>query len=322
LSIVYNRMLLEKFIIEKPNYYNHINFLVSYFDVKAFEKEFLQGVRTDTLIKALEDYIISRGVNTNSAAQTFSYAIQEYFNFLFSIGLQNNELEHELGRPASNDRSYRSRINTFISDHPQLMDSEGFNEFTYDQIKKLVYECDRTFEGEDSETALTTQIHFNKFRSALILKLIVMTGIRYEVIPTLKKTDLNLGHCRITINGFEFMLPKKVYDQFVFYERLLERMSIADRTALFIESNKKTISKVTSTTSNFLKKLTSRGDINGGVGKYAIIKLLEAGMPESAIKEITQAGPTVINECYAAARIGIQRHVNSSLTKAEMYDLL
>ncbi|WP_188066613.1 hypothetical protein [Brevibacillus brevis] len=315
---------VEQFLENKPNYNNDINTIRRFLiETKKDSKEALQGVRTETIIDSLKYYINCSKVTSRDTAQRYSFAVKELFMFLFyKKALINSEFEYELTLPTYNEKSYRARVNNYIAKHQSLKDSEGFEIFDYQDIEKLIENCNETLESEEVRSkGKTMQKYFNKYRSALILKLILLCGIRYEVVCEIKSSDLHLKYNKIRVNGFDIQLPKRLHDQFQVYEEMLLEIGLTgERESLFVEYNFEKIKETTSTTSSFLKTLTGRGDVSGLI-KYRVLQLIRAGVNEKLLRQLTSIGETMYRECHEhvfdAQRA--KRHINSMIINSEMF---
>jgi len=146
------------------------------------------------------------------------------------------------------------------------------------------------------EKASMNMKSFNKFRSALIIKLILLTGIAYRTICSLKRTDLCIENNIIRINNYEIRLPVMLKENFGIYLKISNELK-PDREELFIEFSGKNMSTKTSTLSYFMKLLVRRGDLNGLI-KYAITNMIRVGISETVIMEFTGLKKDILNDCY------------------------
>lgn len=270
-------------------------------------KTVFQGIRTEFIIESLNYYIESRKVTSLGASGKYASCIKEYFIFIVQNEyIKNDELMAEFTFKTYNENSYRFKVNHFLSDKPEIVESEGFEIFN--QINDLINDCDDTMNDEYIiSRLLANQVYFNKYRSALMIKLILLTGIAYRTIIKINIEDLDLKHCQITINGLTIHLPNNLIDQFIRYAdtraNILHKKENNTDT-LFIEFNGNPISVQTTTIGSFLKDLTGRGDLNGII-KYAITNMIKKGINHSLIVKFTNVGPVIYNWC--------QNEVNKSM---------
>lgn len=327
---------INKFLIDKPvdGYKKDLNVFTKFLkeekkiDSKSLEY-FLQGFRTNGIIESLGFYINKNGVTSLSAARRYTSCLREFFRYIILKNIiENNELYIELGAPAYDDNSYTHKINRYISEDKRLKDTEGFIAISEEDVKLLIDVCDETLDSQEVfEKAVQKQKYYNKFRSSLVLKLILLTGIRYNVLIEIKKNDLNLKHDLITINGITIHIPMKLSEQFEKYETINSEISNKNinRENLFIEYGMDIISGNTATTSSFLGEALGRKDLNGVI-KYTIIEMIKKGINESIIRKFTGVGETIYNECQnhvnGMYNIKTNRYLDSKIRSMEIFDLL
>lgn len=327
---------VNKFLIDKPveGYHNNLNvfsrFLKEEKQINSnIINEFLQGLRTDGIIKSLDFYIRENKLTSIDTARRYSSCIREFFRYIIHKNIiENKELSIELGAPSYNEKSYTYKINNFIAKDKRLKESDGFVAISEEDVKYLIEQCDITLDSEEVyKETMQKQKYYNKFRSAIILKLILLTGIRYEVLKEIKKSDLNLKHDLITINNLMIHMPINLSEQLNKYEIINEDMgtSRSSREIFFIEYDGVRISDKTYTTAGFLKGILGRNDLNGVI-KYTIIEMIKKGINESIIRRFTGVGDTMYTECqnYVNEMYNIKsdRYLDSKIRSMEIYDIL
>lgn len=327
---------VERFLEEKriDGYKNDVNIFLTFLEVdKKVNSDtvqyFLQGFRTSGVIESLDYYINDRNLTSVSTAQRYASCIREFLRFLiYKENIPNQELGIELGAPAYDENSYTKRVNTFISQEKRLKETDSFVAIDTKDLKNLIFECNLTLNSpEVFEKAITTSKYYNKYRSALILKLILLTGIKYEVLKSIKNADLNLKHDLITINGFTIHLPPILSEQFEIYQEINQKINPvnSNRENLFIEHNMNLISDKTATTSSFLNDILGRRDLSGLV-KYTIIEMIKKGLNESIIKKFTGVGSKIYTECQDYVNsiydIKADRYLDSKIRSIDIFDYL
>lgn len=249
----------------------------------------LGGANTDLILESLKYYIDFSKVTSRATANRFISAFAEYFQYANEHKhFSNKELFEEIHAPIYSDRSFRARINTWIAKH--LKDKEDSTIFTETEIQRLIENCNDTLsvKPEDNE-------YFDKkFVPALIIKLIILTGIKYKIVPKIKIDEINLRYGTITINNYEVHLPHRLIDQFELYISLRAENPISKY--LFIKSNGDQLPDITGNTAAFLGSLMSRTDIQGII-RFVIVQMIIKGIPIDIISEFTGVGNTIINDC-------------------------
>lgn len=291
-------------------------------------KIYFQGITADVLIKSLEFYIDENNITSYGAVNTYTSCIKEYFRFLIKENyLENEKISSEFGYAPDDIKSYSYKITDFLSTKPEIVLSEGFD--TLEDIKGLISYCDLTMENEAFlSKASDSQIYFNKYRSALFIKLMLLTGAVYRSLIKCKKSDVDLKHCSITLNNLTIRLPNKIVDQMEHYLdlrsiRLTEKKT--DTEYLFIEFDTSPMSSVTTTTSGYLNKSISRGDISS-VSKYAIIGMIKKGINKSIIIKFTGVGEDIYHACQEVVSetldLESSSYLDSKIRSTEIFNLL
>lgn len=290
---------------------------------------FLQGFRTAGIIESLNFYIRENGLTSINTARRYSSCVGEFLRYVIHHNIiENRELEMELGAPAYNEKSFTFKINNYVSQDERLKETEGFIALNNTDRDSLIAECDNTLKSEEIfEKAIKQQKYYNKFRSALILKLTLLTGITYKILREVRQNDLNLKHNLITINDLMIRLPINLSENFDRYENINCKIdpSSLNRDFLFIEYSRSVISNTTATTSGFLKGILGRGDLNGVI-KHTIIEMIKKGVNESIIRKFTGIGSKTYDECQdyvnSLYQIKTNRYLDSKIRSLEIFDLL
>lgn len=291
-------------------------------------KIYFQGIRSEELIKGLEYYIDNNYVTSYTAANKYVSCIKEYFlGVVQKEYLKNDELMAEFAFKTGESKSYRYKVNIFLDEKSEITKSDGFE--TLDDVHDLILGCDSTMSNEYYlSKALTNQKYFNKYRSALIIKLIILSGIAYRTLIDIKEFDLDLRHCTITINGLTIHLPNNLIEQLWTYMELREKLIIKnnkDTKTLFIEFDGSVIREQNATTISFLKDLTGRSDLNGII-KYTIINMIKKGINQSIILKFTGVGEVIYRNCQDIVNTTMDlkssSYLDSKIRSIEIFNLL
>lgn len=324
--------LLEKFNdaffkVKPYAYFNHVKVFNEYIESLNISEEniitFLQGIRSKNIIDSLEFYIDKNNVTSKDTAFRYISALKEYLYFIIDVEkINNSELKNELELATYKEESYRNQMNNFVAKHKLLKDREGFKIPSYEDIEELVNQCNILLESEDELIkAETKEISFNKIRSAIIVKLILLTGAPYRSIYSMNINDLDINNSLILINNFEVRLPKILKRNFERYLELSNNIN-PNREKLFINFNGDPMSNQTSIVYNFLNSIIGRGDLNGII-KFTIIKMLEIETSEMVIKQVTGL-KDLVNDCHEIVYSSrkANRHFDSKIRALEIYDEL
>ncbi len=319
----------EKFFLTKPYaYVNNINAFNDYIKSKGITEDnlitYLRGIRTENIKESLEYYINKNSITSKETAHKYKTALKEYLYFILDTkGVNNFELLRELDLPTYKENSYLFKMNNYIFEHLSLKDKEEFEVLTTEEVVELIVQCNTLLSSnEEFIKASKSQKFFNKYRSALIVKLILLTGMAYRTVLSLELKNLDIKHGIIIINGFEVRLPKVLQINIELYLELCSEIN-PNQEKLFIEFDGNPMSNKTSTLFIFIRTLIGRGDLNG-ILKYTIIKMIQAGISEDIIKRVTGVKNTIISDCVVRAfdYKTATRHLDSKVRSLEIYDKL
>ncbi|NTU16273.1 site-specific integrase [Bacillus subtilis] len=328
--------IFESFLESVPyTYFTHLKAFKDYLRYLNVTDDtiidFLQGVRTERIIDSLKFNIENRSqskkkILKKETAYMYSVVIKKFFLYLQSEHcIKNLDFERELNLSASNHSSYRYKMNEFISNNSILKDSRGFNTLLEEEVNDLIKQCDETLNSDDIYiNAFEEKRYFNKFRSAIIIKLIILTGVRYEIICNLKKNNLDLKYNNLKINDYSVPLPNNFRDQFEKYSKLVNELTFKkDNDFLLIEFEGEQLKKTTADTANFLKNSIDRSDLNGLI-KYSVVNMLKHEMNEHVIRKLTGIGTKFYEQCLEEV-VDLDkdnRHLNSIFMSMASFNTL
>jgi DNA-binding ferritin-like protein (Dps family) len=276
---------------------NFINYLKANGLNNNIEVEFLNGINTRTVIKSLEIYIDDNIISSVSTAKRYVACIKEFLRYCIGNDIiKSSLLCKEIAKPCYNEKSFSYRINKSIAENKMLHSKKEFKVIDKDEMYELLLNCDRTLSSNEVRNKFrTVQKHYNKYRSSLIIKLIIIAGLPYRTIRNIKKADINFEDSYIKVNNCKITIMDKFKEQLkIYYDYITENSSCV---YLFLEKNMKRISTKTTTTAIFLAGLTGRSDLNGII-KPCIVNLIEEGISTKRIMKNTGIGNDIINECH------------------------
>ncbi|WGX74877.1 hypothetical protein QJS64_12145 [Paraclostridium bifermentans] len=217
-------------------------------------------------------------------------------------------------------------MNEKISQDKRLREKDTFDILDRNEMVTLIELCDSTI-----NTYINNEVSkrkYNKVLSALCIKLISFTGIVYRKLRQVKISDDIEQFNKICIDGFKIYLPENYSKQLKTYIKL--RNEILERENkqseyLFITFEGEQLSKTTSTVSEFLGIVTGRRDL-AGIVKYAIKNMILAGINDSIIASLTDAGPNIIKQCIDDGKYSDKKYwnayIDSRLRNIDIFDLV
>jgi len=324
--------LTTRFFEEKTYaYLNHVKAFIEFIENKGVNEQnlipYLQGVRTKHIVEALGFYIDRNKVIAKDAALVYKSAIKEFLYFILdSEEIQNPELIKELGLPVYKEESYNATVNKYIADHNSLKERKGFGVLDHRCIEDLILQCNNLLSSEEELIkSKDKKKFFNKIRSAVIVKLILLTGVPYRAIRNLDVRDIKIDDNTINLNGFIIHIPKTIKEDLTKYVYISKHLR-QNQEKLFIEFEGHQINFQTGNTSAFLKGMIGRGDLNALV-KFTITEMIRNGVSESVIRQlhgIEKSKMDIIEICHANVYTHKEanRHLDSKIRQSELYDIL
>lgn len=170
----------------------------------------------------------------------------------------------------------------------------------YNEAKMILEECNKNIENLDVEKFLEMQHGvYSNYISSLIVKLVLAYGLKNDTIRKMKITDYDENINCITINEYKVHLPDGLAIQMKKYkknrERFLNKYEMKSER-LFFDNND--VDKKLDNTKMFtvLKKVI--GNVQAEeVAKYAIVQLLQNGVPDYIISDFTGYKKDIMEYC-------------------------
>lgn len=281
-------------------------------------------------------------VKKRCVLESYKTVIYEYFRFLSVNNIKNINLIKTFDLWDDDPENFRIVTNR-VSKRNNLIDTvktaDPISEVDFDSLYKT---CDIIMERLKEIDPVKEEFRYIKFVRALIVKVMLYTGIKCEVLPSINELDLDIEHNTICINELTIHLPYNLRIQFGIYKNF--RKKIVDYslksgmnkseipTRLFINNNGSLgIPGSTNDMSSnqfiagFINSIIGRNDIKG-IGKYVIIKMIEKGINQSIIQSFTGYKDDVFNHCqnYVNDKKANykSRYLDSKIRSIETFDIL
>lgn len=321
--------IIGLFISENEGYkYNLNNFITYIKEYKRLplEDTVLGGITTKDIIQSLQFNIDREQFKSVSIAQKYSVAVAKFFIYTIVKGyIKNKDLFEEISAPKIDEKSYYSRINTYISKNKKLNDKEPIMIFSSEAIKDLVTDCDSFIERIDLHK---TKKGFEKLVASLGIKVLIFAGIKYGIARKISLGDINMYTNILTINGFNIRLPLKLSIQFQYYLKLREELHVTtSECSLFSDFYGNGWGEKTSSSKmpNILAQWSGRTDTTG-LTKFGISNLIKAGVNDSVITKLTGAEETLLKSCISIDENSEvekwDKYLNSRISGIDFYYLL
>lgn len=279
----------------------------------------LGGIDTDDIIASIDFCISNCGFNTKSIARKYSVAIAQLFiTLIINQDIKNKDFYEELRASSLEDKSYYARINDYITSHSTLAETETIDTFTDDEVELLIKLAN--LEVENTSTHNTAK-GFERLSALLGIKVILLTGVKYNILRSIKREDIDVKSNTLLINGFKIRLPILLCNQLDYLLGLSEK---SNPKYLFVDFNgkqwgeKTQDSKITYVISKYFGKTDTTG-----LTKYGITNLVKIGVNDSIIKKLTSANDTIIKKCLEnsveSESLFWEKYINTKLCYLDIY---
>jgi len=320
--------LKDKFLEKNPAYTNDVNNFVNYIGEESFNNEFiLGGMTTKGILDSLISYVNSGQIQKKEPAKKYTSAIGQLFEYILeNSNIKNIGLSNQLGAPPKRKNSYLGQCTNFIINCKELQEKESYNALDDETVYKLIEWCDRIIVKMESEK-VNQNIGFKHMAAALCIKLMLLTGITYRVVRSIKFSSLNTELNTLVINNYKLRLPLVLSKQFKLYKKIcLERNFDLENGYLFIGINGKQWNTGTSSSGipTYLQTEIKQTDITGII-KYGIKQLMLQDVNSSVIIRLTGVSNEIMEDCLPKSEADESdwySYINSKIVKSRLYDKL
>lgn len=307
-------------------FYEYVNLKLKDRDVTYIY--FLNTMDMNDLLQSIEYYVKASNLKSRAAVDVYYSVLGNFFNYLLQKNGKTNDYFQESKKMAELRESYEKKIKEL-----HLRDSDQQEPIDEETAKKILKECDTLIDTVDMEGLLMRKKGvYSNYVSSLIVKLVILYGLKNEAIRKLKIKDYNEQLNDLTINNYKVRLPDGLALQMKKYKEIrkkfLDKYEMESERLFFDDLN---ADKELDNTKMYimLKKITGNMQA-GGVAKYAIIQLLREGIPAYIIRDFTDYKEDILDYCQEKvdAERGIllrsekSRILDAALRKNNLFDYM
>lgn len=294
----------------------------------------LRGIGTDEITSAIEYYVRRYNINFQTTVDSFFTVIKGYFEFISSsLGIFNENFDSTV---AFNKLSME--VDSTI-DALKLSKSKQKYPINYETFVKLVNYCDEKISKFSIESVDLIKLRtpnsknrpFYLFISAVMTKLVMLTGVKNQVISTINILDFDLKLNKIKVNNYWIHLPDKlgldIRKYLILRERLIKNQKSTD--ALFVDKFGQAFTTEYTIMFDIVKDIVGNNKVEN-ISKFTIVELIKKGINTSILQELTSFGDDTIIHCQEIVdefRSGEDmkaknRYIDSKIRGMGLYDIL
>lgn len=302
----HSNILLDEDGTYRPKIYSFYAYLLDILRLENNRRGLhdLCKVKPNIIIDSMNYYInesrkhpnIKQHVYKISTLDNYFTVVREYFKHLHDNDYTNESILLEVAKWEDN-LFLRNRIIDNVAYKNKLLRIKPMEPFSKEEIEELLLRCDETINNTTKEKLFSKKKHtdYKQFTSAIIIKLIYVTGIKYRVIKTIKYNDISVDSLYIKINNYKVPIPESFGEQLNKYKKFRELITDDYNISFFVKSSKSSSPDSNSYVNEYLKKINK--DNTTGLAKCRLINLMEKGLPLIILKELTTFNNTIFNDC-------------------------
>lgn len=267
-----------------------IEYLVNRLEIRNTN---LRKLTKDDILNSIIFYIENRKIKFIITVQNFFTAITSYFSYLRDM--------HGITNPNFNNiddyESLRNDLSNIIRDYKLEKSSKKgvITEKAAEEILALADENILKLEIEKMLDYIETDGKNGKyydFVSSLAIKILLLSGVKPNIILKINKENFDEDNLCLTINGYKIHLPYRLSHQLLHYiklrEKILEKNNIKDENySLLIKHDGTEFNQyLYSELFKVMKSITNDTKAET-ISKYVIVKMIENDMDRLSIMKLT-----------------------------------
>ncbi len=277
---------------------------------------FLNVMDKNKLLQSVEYYVKAGNLKSRAAVDIYYTVLGNFYKFLSNKYGKTNDYFQDSIKKEEFKEAFESKIKQL-----RLRDSDMQEPIGRETAEKVLEECNKLIDGIDIEKILRKEKGvYSNYISSLIVKLVLIYGLKNEAIRKLKIKDYNDQLNDLIINNYRVRLPDGLAIQMKKYKeirkRFLEKYGIESERLFFDDYD---INKELDNTKMYIVLKKVMGNMQaGGVAKYAIIQLLREGIPAYIISDFTNYKEEVLEYCQE--QIDAERGLSLLSEKSRILD--
>ncbi len=279
----------------------------------------MQGIETEEIKKSL-GFLVDEGIyKKEESAKKYATAIGQFFMFIKeNSSFKNKDLFDEIMRNGRNDDSYIARMMVYIEKCNELKPKESIDIMNRNQVLSLLEWCDGHLEDE---WHWEDELGYKRASAALGIKMMLLYGLTYRRVRSIKTFQVDLLRNEIEIKGFKLRLPVRLGKQMARFLQYREENNILNADLYLFTDRYGEVWTGNTSSSGIPGFLNTQFGVTSltGVVKYGISQLLLAGLNDHIIKEITGASDLLISGCILNNEKDWYREINNKLVTVDLY---
>lgn len=276
------------------------------------------------IVESVEFYVEKCNIKYKSTVDGYFTVIKEYFKFLqteYSITNNTFNQNHEVALLKANieEKIHQLKLNS----------TEQCDPLSKKECMQLVRTCNEKISSVSDVQIIRDGYNsdYSHFVSAIIIKLMLYTGMKINILTSLNILDFDADLNKLKINGYWIHIPDLLTLQLKRYIEIRRTLLPNDHTCSKLFFNRNNPQKVPGNGKMFeVLDLVVGNKKSVAVSKYAMIEMIKANIPSYVIMEFTGYKSDVYDHCLEIASQEIaefkDRDLDSKLRSLDLFDIL
>lgn len=291
-------------------------------------QDLLRGLSQERIIESIQYYVSEYGINFKVTVDCYFSAIKSFFKFLsdrFNIINQNFDSNQKLDELKSNviKKEKELKLNT-THQKPPIIRS------VYNELNNHCNSIISHFDTFNIQSELADKRELTEYLSAIVVKVVMFTGVKNQVINRIAYEDFNESLNKIRINNLWIHLPDNLSTQLKRYLKIREIIvdNTSPRYPLFINKNGVPFATDYNSMFKIIEQVIGSRKAES-IAKYTIMEMIKNGISFSLILEMTSFGidtclhcEELINEEKKEDLANRNRLLDSKLRGTDTFDML
>lgn len=297
-------------------------------------KEVLVALGKEKILDSIEFYISENNIKFRITVENYLTVIKAFFDYI--------SREYNLKNKSFDSLERYSSIRDAVNKKMIEMDLKGKKDkapISENICKDLIKCCDENINNFNIDSMDINKMKkensktkaFNYFVSGIITKIVILTGIKNNVINVIKIDDYDSTLNTLIINGFKIHLPDNLGNQMKKYISVRKKIlsNGKETNTLFINKRGEEIGIDYGFAFSILKEIMDSNSAES-VAKYTIIQFIKKGININLAQQLTGFGDDTFLQCQEIVNeekngendIAKIRYIDSKIRSLPIYDCL
>jgi len=284
----------------------------------------LRSLTSEHIVESIEFYVEKCDIKYKATVDTYFTVVKEYFKFIQTeYGITNDTFNHNHEVAILKDK-VEEKINQL-----KLNITKQCEPLSKIECMQLISKCNEKIDSVSNVQIVQDGYNsdYSFFVSSIIVKLMLYTGIKINILTSLNVADFDIDLNKIKINEYWIHVPDKLALQLKRYIKIRQTILSDNNTCFKLFFNRNNPQKLPGNSKMFeVLNLVVGHKKSLAISKYAIIEMIKANIPSYVIMEFTGYKADVYDHCLEIANQEIaefkDRDLDAKMRCLDLFDML